>query len=233
MIMRNRPAGGRRSASGQSLPEFLVVVPVFLFLVLLIFQLVLIYRAKTTLDYATLEAARRGAVHGADPAEMRKGLAQGLTPLYANSADLAGLALAHTRARADLRLNSDIDVISPTRAAWNTYRERQYDGTQALPNDNLAFRGREVRGGDVNVQDANLLKIRVTYHYPLIVPFVDLVLRGRSEYVPSSGLFDPSNVQLRHPLRAGPLMGNHYRIALESQAVVRMQSPIDEPRHLQ
>ena len=79
--------------SGQSLPEFLIVVPVFLFLLLLIFQLVLIYRAKTTLDYATLEAARMGAMRNADPEEMRKGLARGLTPLYANEAGAAGVAV--------------------------------------------------------------------------------------------------------------------------------------------
>ncbi|HEY4531211.1 MAG TPA: TadE/TadG family type IV pilus assembly protein [Luteimonas sp.] len=232
MIPSGRPTPGRRHSTGQSLPEFLIVLPVFLFLVLLIFQLVLIYRAKTTLDYATLEAARRGAIHGADVAEMRKGLAQGLTPLYATSTGLTDVAIAYGRARADLAINGDIEVVSPTRAMWDAYRERQYDGRQALPNDSLAFRDRAIRGGEVNVQDANLLKIRVTYYYPLVVPFVDLVLRGRSRYVQSDGIFDPSNVELRHPLLGGPFMGDHYRIELESQAVVQMQSPIHERTNL-
>lgn len=231
MIVKSHSQRWRRKVSGQSLPEFLIVIPVFLFLVLLIFQLVLIYRAKTTLDYATLEAARRGAVHGASTTEMRKGLAQGMTPLYATSSDAAGVAIAYGKAREDLRINSGIEVISPTRATWSAHKERQYDGSDAIPNDSLAFRTRDVRG-EVNVQDANLLKIRVTYHYPLVVPFVDLVLRGRSRYVPSDGLLDPTNVQLRHPLMGGPWMGNHYRIELESQAVVRMQSPIRDAANL-
>lgn len=228
--MSPRPSKSKRRPrqSGQSLPEFLVVVPVFLFLMLLVFQMILIYRAKTTLDYAVLEAARRGATHGAEVGEIRKGLVQGLTPLYATSTGAGGLAAAYARARTDLVINSQIEIISPTRAMWDAYAERQYDGRRALPNDALAFRDRQVRADNVTVQDANLLKIRVVYHYPLVVPFVDRVLRGRSEYVPSDGIFDPSNIDLRPPWASGPIGGDHYRIALESHAVVHMQSPIGE-----
>lgn len=230
--MSRRHPGSKAShgQSGQSLPEFLVVVPVFLFLLLLIFQMILIYRAKLTLDYAALEAARRGATHGADIGEMRKGLVQGLTPLYATSTGVTGLAEAYAKARMDLLLNSEIEIISPTRAMWDAYAERQYNGQRALPNDALAFRARDVSADNVNVQDANLLKIRVVYHYPLVVPFVDRVLRGRSQYVHSDGIFDPSNVDLRPPWLSGPIMGNHFRMELESQAIVHMQSPIYEPQ---
>ena len=230
-----RETSGRRRGlreSGQSLPEFLIVVPVFLFLLLLIFQLVLIYSAKITLDYAALEAARMGAVRNADPDEMRKGLSRGLAPLYATDAGAAGTALAYARARTDLRFNSRIEVISPTAAMWDAYSERQYNGRRALPNDSLAFRPDTVKGGEASVQDANLLKIRVVYHYPLIVPFVDLVLRGRSEYVPSSGFLDPSNVDLRHPWLGGPIDSRHHRITLESHAIVRMQTPVYERSYL-
>ena len=41
----------RQRQRGQSMVEFCIVVPLFLFMLLLIFQLVLIYRAKSTLDY--------------------------------------------------------------------------------------------------------------------------------------------------------------------------------------
>lgn len=228
--MSRRQLKSKRSTgqSGQSLPEFLIVVPVFLFLLLLIFQMILIYRAKTTLDYAVLEAARRGATHGASIGEMRKGLVQGLTPLYATSTGVSGVAEAYAKARVDLQFNSQIEIISPTRAMWDAYAERQYDGGRALPNDGLAFRGREISAGNVTVQDANLLKIRVVYYYPLVVPFVDRVLRGRSDYVHSDGIFDPINVDLRSPWASGPIGGNHYRMELESFAVVHMQSPIHE-----
>lgn len=207
--------------NGQAFPEFLVVIPVFLFLLLLIFQMVLIYRAKTVLDLAALEAARAGAVHHAHAIPMHKGLVRGMTPLYATGTGQAGVYAAWAKASADLAVYSRIEVISPSRQAWEQFKERQHDGRFALPNDNLAFRDTTVKAG-VNVQDANLLKIRVVYYYPLIVPFVDRVLRGRSGLVqdgggPSPGVDDVAMVP----------SGDHFRIPLEAHAIVRMQTPID------
>ncbi|MCF7223592.1 TadE family protein [Marilutibacter chinensis] len=223
-IPRRRSAPRRARSTGQSLVEFMIVVPVFLFLVLVIFQMVLIYRAKTTLDYATLEAARMGAVKGADKAAMKRGLIRGLMPLYANSAGAGGAAAAWGRAKADIDLGraATIDIISPTRRAWNDHKERQYNGRFALPNDSLAFRDQRVGSSGMNVQDANILKIKVTYHYPLVVPFVDRVMRGDSDYVKPSGFTDPGKVRMSN--RFG--VWSHYRIPIESYAVVRMQTPI-------
>ncbi|MET0547759.1 MAG: TadE/TadG family type IV pilus assembly protein [Xanthomonas sp.] len=205
--MKIRPTAARvQRQAGQAFPEFLVVIPVFLFLLLLIFQMVLVYRAKTVLDLAALEAARAGAVHHAHADEMRKGLVRGMMPLYATGSAPADVYAAWAKASADLAVHSRIQVVSPSRQAWEQFKERQHDGRFALPNDNLAFRDTTVKAG-VNVQDANILKIRVVYHYPLIVPFVDRVLRDRSE--PVQG-------------------GRHFRIPLEAHAIVRMQTPIDE-----
>ena len=221
---RSRPASTRTRMQGQSLVEFLIVVPIFLFLVLVIFQMVLVYRAKTTLDYATLEAARMGAVKGADKAAMKRGLIRGLMPLYATSGGAGGAATAWGRAKADIDLGraATIEIISPTKQAWNDHKERQYNGRYALPNDSLAFRDRRVGGSGMNVQDANILKIKVTYHYPLIVPFVDRVMRGDSDYVKPSGFTDPGKVRMSN--RFG--IWSHYRIPIESYAIVRMQTPI-------
>jgi hypothetical protein len=211
-------------ARGQSLVEFLIVVPIFIFLVLVIFQMVLVYRAKTTLDYATLEAARMGAVKGADKAAMKRGLIRGLMPLYATSPGAGGAATAWGRAQADIGLGqaATIEIISPTRQAWNEHKERQHNSRYALPNDSLAFRDRRVGGSGMNVQDANILKIKVTYHYPLVVPFVDRVMRGDSDYVKPSGFLDPGKVKMSN--RFG--FWSHYRIPIESYAIVRMQTPI-------
>lgn len=213
----------RARQRGQSLPEFLIVIPLFLFLLLLLFQLVLIYRAKTVLDYAALEAARRGAVSQVDMNEMLNGLAYGLAPLYATDAGATDVLLTYGKARADLILNANIEVISPTRAAWDGFNEPQYNGRRALPNDNLSYRTRDDRGTGTSVQDANILKIKVDYDFPLIVPFVDLVLRGDSRYVRSEGWFDDANVDMKNPLLGA---GRHYRIPLQSHAVVRLHSPV-------
>jgi TadE-like protein len=220
MSRRLRPYATRRAAGGQSMVEFIIVAPVLLFLILAIIQFVLLYRMKATLDYAALEAARAGAVHGADKGEMKKGLARGMTPLFAHKTSLAELEMAHVKSRAEMTLYGKVEVINPTRAAWNEHKEKQYDNRYALPNDSLAFRSDSVGGSGVNVQDANILKIRVTYQAPLVVPFVSWVLRGKSDYL-KSGAFEGSPVN--------PITN---RMQIESYAIVRMQSPIYENRNL-
>jgi Flp pilus assembly protein TadG len=212
--------------SGQSLVEFCIVVPAFLFLILVTFQLVLIYRAKTTLDYAAFQAARAGAVNGVDHAKMRNALAFGLTPLLATSPDAAGVARARANAELETRLFADIEVIAPTRAAFNEFRERQYDGRYALPNDSLAFRDNRVGGSQVNVQDANLLKIRVTYKLPLIVPFADRVIAGLSSLLTEGESYHPASMLIEEPV------SGHRRLPIESSAVVRMQTPIYDSSRL-
>lgn len=216
-----RQTGCRARQRGQSLVEFVIVVPVFLFLVLLILQAALLYRVKTTLDYATLEAARAGAVAGAKQEAIRRGLQRGLMPLFAHEPTQAGVSAAWARAGDDLDDHAGIDIINPTREAWDTFKERQHDNRLALPNDSLAFRDATVHAaaGGVNLQDANLLKIRVVYCYPLVVPFVDRVLRGASLLVRGGADTAMS--------RTGG--ETHYRLQIESYAIVRMQSPIYQP----
>lgn len=195
---------------GQGMVEFLVAMLVMGPLLLGILQAILFYRAKSLVDYAALQAARSGAVHGASMASMRTGLARGLTPLYAHgSPGIAETANAFKDALVAARAYSTIEVISPTRAAFDDFKERQYDNAYALPNDSLAFRGTRVgsRSG-LTVQDANILKLKVTYKYPLIVPLIDRLI-GRRDLV-----------------RSGLEGHDVYVLPIVAQATVRMQSPI-------
>jgi len=210
----------RRAASGQSMVEFIIAAPVLLFLILFIVQFVLLYRIKATLDYAALEAARAGAVHGADKGEMKNGLARGMTPLFAHKTSVTELETAYVKSKAEMALFGKVEVINPTRSAWNEHKEKQYNGKYALPNDSLAFRSDSIGRSGVSVQDANILKIRVTYQAPLVVPFVSWVLKGKSEYL-KSDTFEGS-----------PLNPITDRLPIESYAIVRMQSPIYETRNL-
>lgn len=220
MNRRLRPYAPRRDAGGQSMVEFIVAAPVLFFLILSLVQFVLLYRIKATLDYAALEAARAGAVHGADKDAMNEGLARGMTPLFAHKTTPLELERAFGESRIQMGLFGKIEVINPTRAAWNEHREKQYDGEYALPNDSLAFRNDRVGRSGVNVQDANILKIRVTYQAPLVVPFVSWVLGGKSEYL-KAGTFEGS-----------PLNVITHRLPIESYAIVRMQSPIYKANNL-
>jgi hypothetical protein len=203
---------------GQSLTEFLVAIFGFGLLLLALLQGILLYRAKTTVDYAAMEAARAGALHGVDKGQMQKGLARGLTPLYATataSPSITGTAEAYAKAYAAVLAFGSIQVLSPTTSSFDDFKEQQYDGTMALPNDTLNFRPTTVgsRGG-LNVQDANILKIQVSFKYPLIVPIIDRVLGTRD---------------LARSVTDGHTV---YSMPIVASAMVRMQSPVTNRNNL-
>lgn len=202
---------------GQSLIETAILLPVFGLFLLGIFQSILLYRAKTTLDYAAFMAARSGATNFADKTAMIDGLARGLMPLYAHEASAGGIATAYAKARADIQLGQSaaITIVSPTKAAFTDWQEAQYDGVAAIPNDSLPFRGSAVGANShLTVQDANLLKIKVTYQYPLIVPLIDHLI----------GHLDAARTAVAgHPV---------YSLDMQAQATELMQTPIRDPNLL-
>lgn len=214
--MRKRTA---RRQQGQSLTEFIVAISGFGILLLSLLQIILFYRAKATVDYAAMEAARAGALHGADMKAMQSGFARGLTPLYATataSPTAVGTYEAYGKALLDIeafRVGS-ITVISPTGSAYDDFKEAQYDGSMALPNDSLNFRSSTTgsRSG-LSVQDANILKIEVSYDYPMIVPLMDKFLAG----------FNVAKLDLVRTAKDGHTV---YSIPIVSSAMVRMQSPV-------
>lgn len=214
-----------RRERGQSITEFLVTMFGFGLLLLGLFQAILFYRAKATVDYAALEAARAGAVHGASKSSLRDGLARGLAPLYASASanpGKAGAALAFVDAKKDILLGAaKIEVLAPTRAAWNGLKQTQYDGRKALPNDSLYFRNAASSG--VSVQDANVLKIRVTYDYPLIVPVIDRMLAAFQAFG------GPAKRDLVRSATRGRVV---YSLPIQSTAMVRLQSPVTDASNL-
>lgn len=194
---------------GQGLIEFIITVAVLGPLLLGIFQAVLLYRAKTVLDYAALQAARSGSTNFAQMSAMQSGLARGLMPLYAHDASAAGIAEAYGKAVIDTKTPTvaQIQIVSPTVAAFDSWKEKQFDGVDGIPNDSLPYRGSAVKSG-VTVQDANVLKIEVHYKFPLIVPLIDRIV---------------GNIDLVRSAEEGHTV---YSLNLVSQAIVRMQTPI-------
>ena len=73
---------------GQAMVEFIIVIPVLILLVFGTVQIGLIYSAKTTLNYATFQAARLGAVNNATYSSLRRGLIRGMAPLYTSNTSL-------------------------------------------------------------------------------------------------------------------------------------------------
>lgn len=210
-IPGNRKDIGRQE--GQSVVEFLVAIVAFGTLLLGIFQAALLYRAKTTVDYAAFRAARQGSLHGATQESVDNGLAKGLMPLYATDTGAVELGKAFVMAKAvELANQATAEIVSPTKDMFEKLAVPQFDGVKAIPNDDLAYRSAEVRA-------ANLLKVKVTYDYPLIVPVIDTVigrLFGQKKIVP----------------HADGSLRTMWVLPIQAQAVVNMQSPIRDANAL-
>ncbi len=174
-----RPSSGQalRRSSGQAIVEYIIIFPVLLILIMGAIQIALIYQAKFTLNYATFMGARQGALKNANLNSIKDGVAAGMTPLFmrwdgSGTPGLVDLTKARVIATIEVfnPLSAEVRIISPTQVAFDALS----GGGTEIPNDNLMYRSGE--GDGMSIQDANLLKVRVTYCVKLVVPFVNRMI---------------------------------------------------------
>jgi len=209
--------------------EFAIVSPVALLIVMGLVQLGLMFTAKQLLNEATFVAARAGAVHNAQAKPMRDALNVAMVPFYQNAftSDAATrISNALTAARNDLTAdNITITVLNPNGDVFSDFGLQDAAGHTYVPNDSLEYREYGVRGdtSGLTIQEANTLKIRITYAYPIKVPLMQYVFSsvmcgtdtgidvwGRGGGTPSS---DCANYYSRG------------RMPIVAYATVQMQSP--------
>lgn len=180
-----------RRQRGQSLIEFVVVLPILLLLIMGIVQFALLYQAKSVLDHAAFLAARSGSLNngqrgGLNPlgAGINQGLASGLAPLFNHGTTIAALTQARAAAFAEVvnPLITTVNVINPTPQMINDFAIPRLDGQpgREIPNDSLQYRDSTYMGptSRVSIQDANLLKLEVTYCVRLIVPIANRAIHS-------------------------------------------------------
>lgn len=204
-----------RNQLGQSMTEFLVVMPVMLLLILGAIQFILIYQTKTTLNYATFEAVRAGTLENASRTSIEHGLTRGLAPLFARfptTVEQAGTSDGYNALAVKVKAAREfardeitngyvkIELLHPTSEMFDKFPDN------TIPNDHLGFR-ENING--VSVQDANLLKIRISYCMKLIVPLVNSLIADKGD--------DKFN------LNCGD--AGEQRLNIVSTATMRMQSP--------
>lgn len=142
------------------------------------------------LSFAAAEAARAGAVDHARSAAMMQGLIDGLLPLFVESdridddgGPISAVLAARARAEADVRLHGRIERLTPSSADFDDHA-READGQRYIPNDALEYRDvAPRRPGGRSLQAANLLRIRVTWCHPLVVPLIDRILPALLERI--------------------------------------------------
>ena len=183
--MRSPRPNAPRPHRGATLVEMVVVMPTLLFLVLAIWQTATAFQAKSALNYATFEAARAGSVAHASVDSMTTALRKAMLPYYGGGRNVAELVQAADRAAADLGADGlRIEIISPSQESFQDYNspalQKKYNTNEpVIPNagiDELKC-PRDPERADCShdpasnasgqtLQDANLLKLRVTFGIP-------------------------------------------------------------------
>jgi hypothetical protein len=231
-----------RAQAGQGALEFIVVFLGFAALFLGLFEMTRVYRAKHVLNSATFLAARTGALLNARTAPMNAELANGMVLLFMAS----GRSAQHlARARADTQAlvslpGLGIQILSPTRQAFDQLQRRQWirrsDESEhrwqdVIPNDNLRLRPRALAQIDtargrapLNLQDANLLRVRSLWCHRLVTPVLDRVVYEIVNLAPF--LSARQSVCSAISGGAGAGIARGFYLAVSADATVRMQSPI-------
>lgn len=209
-----------RGARGAALVEFMIIALLALLpLTLGILQVALLYIGKHTLNHAAFLAARGGAVANADRGTIQRYLAKGLAPLHAGARmDITAGNVLREGARAYALAYADvvrpdrtrIRILNPTAESFADFA-RVREGRLEIPL--AAGPEREIpgpRSGQTRA-DATLLRLRVDYCHPLVVPLVDrliLALVRRLEPDPFAQVCTASG-----------------RLVLSAHALVQMHSP--------
>lgn len=195
----------KKRAQGVSMIETLIALPIVLLLGAGIIHIGLTYQAKSNLEYAALMAARVGASTSLDIEQMRREVKRRMKAADQGNGDLNSLQ------------GVEVEVLNPDISVFYDWGGPSSDGVPCpagfgdsceIPNDNLLARNNNTNPADgssgLNIKEANLLRIRVTYYYDTSVPFMNGFFLSRP-YDPAGGV--PSGTQL------------------VAHATVRMQSP--------
>lgn len=211
---------------GASMVEFTIVAPIITLLGLALLQYGMLFFAKNQINHASFMAARAGSMANAKLDVIANTYTKALIPLYGGGRNTAELAESYAKAYADLNLtpNLRIEMLNPTQESFTDWGEdpqirKKHGGKRAIPNGGLAHR----KSSDVknnsgqNIQDANLLKLKITQGYLPKVPFVNTIYKHYLRWLdPGTDAFYTQIV-------------NAGRIPVVTHVTLHMQSDAIEP----
>lgn len=237
--MKRRSGSQRTGHQGATLVEFVIVFPLAVLFVLGLIQAGFAYMAKLQLNNAAFMAARVGALNNADTDKIEEAVLRGLNPFYQDGGtanDFARIGAAYVRSQV---MTATVDrltvtLLNPSPDAFADFGiDDPVKGVTYIPNDNLEWRSGRGSASNLEIRDANLLKIKVVYGYELKVPLMAGVLR-RMMCGGSIGVAAWGNVDWADAI-AGPASSDcltYYmlgRLPIESYAIVEMQSRAERP----
>lgn len=211
----------RRRQEGATIVESVLGIIVVLLVGMGIIQWALIYHAKVLLDYAALQGARAGAVRNAQPEAITAGVARAMLPLYLPPTNMAGVDQTVQEVADDLRKFARLRILNPTQEAFAAYGRTNASGQTYIPNMYLTARSSTIKPpAKINIQDANLLKIQITYGYELDVPIIDELLTSALQIPFVGDVVTPSGYSSFEQF-----LLSKGRLPMVATATVRMQSP--------
>ena len=218
--MRKTISNKRSAMSGAAMIETIIAFPALMFLGFGILHLGLIYQAKANLEYAALMAARMASTSGFYSLENPDNNFFDSFQEEVRYRMLASDSLRDGAAISDTAELSKVSimVVRPNQAIFQQFGEGDCPETQCLiPNDNLLYRSTNtvvIDGLNVNIQDANILQLSVSYKYNSGVPFMNKLFSVDS--LDSMDAFLPESE--KNPISGTPGM------KITAVATVRMQT---------
>lgn len=177
----------RDKQNAQSAIEFILIFPVMLLLLFGALQFALIYKAKTTLNYATFIATRAATLNHGKRDPVNQAFSRGLSPLYVNFSSssnvlekVAAVHAAREKVLGEIQAGGIVcmERLNPIDADFGYAIPNHPDvNGPAIPVDNLVYRENAITlGAHVSIQDATLFKLKVTYCYQLYVPYLNTII---------------------------------------------------------
>jgi len=202
----------RKNELGSTMVEFVVVTPVLLMLGLGTVQMGFVYHAKTTLNYATFEAARIGAVNHADIEPMN------------------GAAIGRSMSDSIDPLAGKITILNPTADMFDSWAVTDStSGELQIPNHHLRHQSADMRAG-VTLHDANLLKIRSEYGYRLQIPVASsMIIQAMQMLYPEQAAYYASGriplssvatVRMQNEVRRAGIDASQHVIATGTPSII-------------
>ena len=194
MKNKNQPIGNQPSVAalrqsrrhshqrGSAMIEFAVVGPLLTLIGLIILQYAMMFNAKNLVNHASFMAARAGTMQNANLGSVKVAYAKALIPLYGGGRDSAELVQAYAKAQADTSVNAKIDLLNPTKESfedWSDPALAAKNGAKTIPNAGQSFKNPSVikSSSGQNIQDANLIKLKISHGYELKVPLAGTMIQ--------------------------------------------------------
>lgn len=245
----------RLQQSGATLIEFLVIAPTLLLMILATLQSGLVFHAKSNLKYAAFEAVRTGTMTHNNISSMLNSFSRAMTGYYGGGRTTEELAESYAKAVADINVASaQIQILSPTKESFDDYnsparaKQMGIKNNRVIPNTNIAMLSCPIDRPSCNfdptsnqsgqsLQDANLLKIKITYgipaskQVPLVGRFYVKVLEGLSGIQNEMSVLTGLNTSIKTTTVSDAFklsLLKQGRIPVEIYSTMRMQSePIE------